>query len=141
MTPFDGKSILLLEDEALLAIHLETMFATAGFSEVISFRSCEQAWDYLQTETPDVAVVDFYRRHLLCRSVIAELAARHVPFVIHSGTLFQVQLDDRELAAFRWISKPSNPDDIIEALRETIEAAELSIGASGSVTASSIKGN
>jgi DNA-binding response OmpR family regulator len=107
MTKFTGSKpiILVLEDEALIALNLQDELQDSGYEVAGPFTDCSAALDWLRTATPDMAILDATLNDGPCHSVAAELSRREVPFLIYSGHKEDQQL----LAEFHhitWIEKP-----------------------------------
>jgi DNA-binding response OmpR family regulator len=117
-----GKSILILEDEPLIAMDHDVHAEAAGFRVVI-LSSCADAHDWLRSNTPTVALLDVRLRDGPCSDVATLLRNEGVPFVVCSGS-------SKENAdpAFRhglWISKPCIPDELIAALTQAKEKVAI----------------
>jgi DNA-binding response OmpR family regulator len=97
--------VLVLEDEALIALNLQDDLQDAGYEVAGPFTTCAAALDWLQTETPDTAILDAALKDGPCREVALELSRREVPFLIYSG-----HHEDRQLLSefhhVTWIEKP-----------------------------------
>ena len=107
MTKFTGSKpiILVLEDEALIAVNLQDELQDLGYEVAGPFTDCSAALDWLRAATPDMAILDATLNDGSCHSVAAELARRGVPFLIYSG----YQQDRQLLSEFdhiTWIEKP-----------------------------------
>jgi two-component system, response regulator PdtaR len=97
--------VLILEDEALIALNLQDELQDAGYGVAGPFTDCSAALDWLRTATPDMGILDATLNDGSCHSVAAELSRREVPFLIYSGH----QEDQQLLAEFHhitWIEKP-----------------------------------
>ncbi|AWW75689.1 response regulator [Erythrobacter sp. KY5] len=83
--------------------------------EVISALSLEEALDLINRgPVPDVAVLDVNLGvNQTCAPVAMELAAREVPFVLHSGAIDRNNEVVRS-AGVPFIPKPAMPNDVIE---------------------------
>src|SRR5687767_6668596 len=85
-SPVDNRAVVLLvEDEALIAIDLQDEFQDAGFRVAGPFTTCSDALAWLATNRPDVAVLDAVLRDGSCVSIANELGRRAVPFLVYSG--------------------------------------------------------
>jgi DNA-binding response OmpR family regulator len=118
-----GKSILILEDEPLIAMDHDVHAEAAGFRVVTILSSCADAHDWLRSNTPTVALLDVRLRDGPCSDVATLLRNEGVPFVVCSGS-------SKENAdpAFRhglWISKPCIPDELIAALTQAKEKVAI----------------
>jgi DNA-binding NtrC family response regulator len=107
--------VLLVEDEAIIAMNLEDDLQRAGYGTAGPFGTCAAALDWMSGNTPDLAILDTLLKDGSCRTIAAELTRRDVPFVICSGTL-QAHASEAEFAGATWISKPAPPDAILDAL-------------------------
>jgi DNA-binding response OmpR family regulator len=107
MTKFTGSKpiILVLEDEALIALNLQDELQDSGYEVAGPFTDCSAALDWLRAATPDMAILDATLNDGSCHSVAAELSRREVPFLIYS-----VHKEDQQLLAefhhITWIEKP-----------------------------------
>jgi DNA-binding response OmpR family regulator len=115
----DAPLVLILEDEVLIGINLQDELQDAGFRVAGPFTTCAAALEWLQTATPDVAILDAALRDGPCREIALELNNRAVPFLIYSG-----YGEDQELpAAFHhviWIEKPVPPSVLVQACQELL---------------------
>jgi DNA-binding response OmpR family regulator len=106
--------VLILEDEALIALNLQDELQDAGYKIAGPFTTCAAALEWLQTTTPDTAILDAALKDGPCRDIALELSRREVPFLIYSG-----HQEDRQLLAefdlVTWIEKPVPPLVLVEA--------------------------
>ena len=110
-------SIVLLEDEALIALDIADQLQNAGFAIAETFSSCAAALEWLSVHTPDLAILDIQLRDGDCEEVAKALHERKVPFVVHSG---MSPCDHSHSSIFlkgKWITKPSAPEDLTKAVR------------------------
>jgi DNA-binding response OmpR family regulator len=103
--PNSRPRILVLEDEALIALALQDDLQDAGHEVAGPFATCSAALEWLQTATPDLAILDATLKNGSCREIALKLSQREVPFLIYSG--YQ---EDRQLLSefdhITWIEKP-----------------------------------
>jgi DNA-binding response OmpR family regulator len=121
MTKLAGSKplVLVLEDEALIAINLQDELQDAGHAVAGPFTACSAALEWLQTATPDMAILDAALNDGSCHSVAVELRRRGVPFLIYSGH----QEDRQLLAEFRqitWIEKPVPPEVLVQECQQLL---------------------
>jgi DNA-binding response OmpR family regulator len=121
MTKLAGSKplVLVLEDEALIAINLQDELQDAGYDVAGPFTTCAAALEWLGTETPKTAILDAALNDGSCHSVAVELSRRGVPFLIYSGH----QEDQRFLAEFRqsaWIEKPVRPLVLVQECQQLL---------------------
>jgi PleD family two-component response regulator len=78
MTKLTGSKplVLVLEDEALIAINLQDELQDAGHEVAGPFTACAAALEWLQTATPDMAILDATLNDGSCHSVAVELSRR-----------------------------------------------------------------
>ena len=114
--------VLILEDEAIIALNLQDELQDAGFRIGGPFTACADALGWLDGNTPDVAVLDTMLKDGPCRTVAVELARRTVPFMIYSG-----HREDRELLVdfhhVTWLEKPVPPSLLIEECKRLLAIA------------------
>jgi DNA-binding response OmpR family regulator len=111
-----GRSILILEDEPLIAMDHDFHAEGAGFKNVTMLSSCAAAHDWLRSNSPSVALLDVRLRDGPCSEIASLLTERGIPFVVCSGST----RDDAD-HAFRpgiWLEKPCTPEGLIFALTQ-----------------------
>jgi DNA-binding NtrC family response regulator len=122
----DRKSVLILEDEPFIALDLEEILSQAGLGDIQIFGSCGDAASWLQTNTPNIGILDPRLKDGFCNSIAKTLIDRHIPFVVYSGTL--PDIDDAAEQIFRqgtWLTKPSEPSAILSAIRGGLRTGTL----------------
>jgi DNA-binding response OmpR family regulator len=116
----DGSSnvsVLVLEDEALIALDVEYILQSAGFQDVITLSSRADAQQWLSDHTPHIAVIDPHLRDGMCIEVIQTLTERNVPFVVHSGERPEEAEGEHGLHKGYWVAKPSRPEALVAAIK------------------------
>lgn len=83
-TPLTGLSILLLEDDPLIRLDLETSLEDLG-AVVLSASDLDSALTYINGALPDFAVLDFELGGETSEPVAALAQQNGVPFVFLSG--------------------------------------------------------
>lgn len=119
MLPLAGCSILLVEDEPLIAIDVQDCLQKEGAS-VFYTGHLAQALELAERPGLSAAVIDF---RLSCEDsdlLCDRLAQRGVPFLFHSGWRAE-ELHERWHVA-PVLSKPVPPETIAAALRELLNA-------------------
>jgi DNA-binding response OmpR family regulator len=111
--------VLVLEDEALIGLNLRDDLQDAGYRVKGPFTTCAAALSWLETATPDAAILDAALKDGPCRAIAQELTRREVPFLIYSG-----YHEDRQLLAefphVTWIEKPVPSSVLIEACQQLL---------------------
>lgn len=112
-----GRSVLVLEDEPIIALDLEEVLAEAGFEDIQVYSSCADAAVWLEAHTPKVAILDPRVRDGVCTSIAKTLLERSVPFVVYSGQ--SPDLDEEAVSTFSkgtFLLKPCHPDMLFKAI-------------------------
>jgi DNA-binding response OmpR family regulator len=117
--PDSRPLVLILEDEALIALDLQDELRDAGYEVAGPFTTCAAALSWLEMATPDTAILDAVLKDGPCREIALEVSRREVPFVIYSG-----YHEDRELLAefphVTWIEKPVASPVLVEACQQLL---------------------
>ncbi len=79
-----GKRVLVVEDEALVALLLEDLLIEVGCTPVGSYGSVAKAMEAVGNETFDLAVLDVNLNGEKAYPIADALAERHIPFVFVS---------------------------------------------------------
>ncbi|MGF9758286.1 response regulator [Microvirga sp. 0TCS3.31] len=111
--------VLVLEDEALIALNVQDELQDAGYAVAGPFSTCSAAHEWLQTTTPDMAILDTTLKDGPCREIALELSRREVPFLIYSGYQEDRQLLS-ELDHITWIEKPVPPEVLVQACQQLL---------------------
>ena len=111
--------VLILEDEALIALNLQDELQDAGYAVAGPFTTCAAALAWLQTATPDAAILDAALKDGPCREIALELSRREVPFLIYSG-----HHEDRQLLSefhhLTWIEKPVPSEVLVQECQQLL---------------------
>lgn len=108
-----GKQVLIVEDEALLALELQLAFEDEGADVVGPAMSLESAWAIVaDSRDIDVAVLDVDIAGQDVFPVAALLQQRGVPFVFHTGHASRTELSAMFPGAVTCI-KPAMPDMLV----------------------------
>jgi DNA-binding response OmpR family regulator len=121
--PHSKPLVLILEDEAIIALNLQDDLQDEGYGIVGPFTTCSAAHRWLQTATPDMAILDATLQDGPCREIGLMLEQREVPFLIYSG-----HREDRQLLAefhhVTWIEKPVPSSVLVQACRQLLVGCE-----------------
>ena len=116
-------SVVVLEDEALIALDVEEALRDAGFKVLAVISSCADAHKWLETNSPDVAVLDIELRDGNCAAIASLLHDRNIPFVVHTGSSSETARDEAPIfLKGRWVSKPNGPSELTDAVAACINA-------------------
>lgn len=114
------KSILLVENEPLIAMDLEVMLRSAGYADIGHVVSVEQAFEWLGTQSPAAVILDLMVRDGKTTPVARHLHASGTPFLVYSGleraeVQYDVVFDDAI-----WLSKPCTQSDLVLAIEQAL---------------------
>jgi DNA-binding response OmpR family regulator len=107
--------VMLLEDEALIALNLQTELEDAGYEVAGPFPTCSSALEWLGGATPDLAILDTVLKDGPCKDVALALARQGVPFVVYSGHREDLNTFE-EFKNATWVEKPATTDTLLDAL-------------------------
>lgn len=79
------RRVLVVEDEALVAMLVEDALLDAGFAVIGPAATVEEAIELIGRETPDAVVLDLNLAGEVSTPVADELAARRIPYIIATG--------------------------------------------------------
>jgi DNA-binding response OmpR family regulator len=113
--PDHRGTVLLLEDEALIAVALQADLEDAGYSVAGPFVTCASALEWLVSHRPDAAILDTVLKDGPCKEVALKLKQQGVPFIVYSGHAE----DLNALPAFEgvtWVEKPATAEALLNTL-------------------------
>ncbi|MCF6371185.1 response regulator [Rhizobium halophilum] len=110
----DVASVLILEDEPLIAFALEDMLLEVGAKDVRLATTLAEAFRLLDDRVPDFAVLDVNIRGERSYGVAGELRRRGVPFVFATG--YGDAEHPQALKTVPTLTKPYSLDDLRSAV-------------------------
>jgi DNA-binding response OmpR family regulator len=111
--------ILIVEDDALLALDLKGHMERAGFSVVGPAASASKALALLAEAGCDAAILDVHLgRGQTSEPVVQELRSRGTPFV--TVTAYSHEHRPEAYSGFPVLSKPARPLDVVAELRRCL---------------------
>jgi DNA-binding response OmpR family regulator len=116
-----SPSVLLVEDEALIALALTDDLEVAGYEVAGPFHRCSDSLDWLSREAPDLAIIDIHLRDGSSAELAHVLRERGVPFIIFSGERRDGKVPDAFVGA-RWLSKPVGTRELLETVGSIVPA-------------------
>jgi CheY-like chemotaxis protein len=114
------RTILLLEDEALIAMDLSLELESQGF-RVIDTRTIPEAIEAIAAHAIDVAILDLDIKGTQTTTVAEDLRARRIPFVVCSGS--QLEQIAEVFTGVPAIAKPYRPEELHSTLHRALGAA------------------
>ena len=115
--------VLVVEDEALVAIDIADILSEAGFHIVGPAASVEKALKLIGEFGCDAAVLDMNLRGETAEPIAWELRLRQTPFLFLSAISkdqMPVGLDGEVL-----LPKPARPDVLISTLRSFLDKSQI----------------
>ena len=107
--PLAGRSILIVEDEPIIALDIATAFQNAG-AQVTTTTTLDHAETHVEHDGLAAAVLDHGLGDGNSSSLCERLAERGIPFVIYSGF---GTIDEGACRKAPHIVKPAHPATII----------------------------
>lgn len=115
-----GLKVLVLEDNPLVAMHLEEMLAEAGCEVVATIDTVGGALEFIRSHAVDAAVLDVNLKGEKVFGVAEDLMARNVPFVFSSG--YGERFLPPQFDAAPHLSKPFEPETLWQTLAQACAA-------------------
>ncbi len=82
---FGTTRVLIVEDQMLIAMHLEQILLGAGVKEIITTASVAEALHSLRNDQPDVAILDVNLGGETSEALAQDLKRRSIPFMFATG--------------------------------------------------------
>ncbi len=121
-TALQRHCVLVVEDEALVAMEFASVLRQQGCTVIGPAPSVARALALLEKQWPDVALLDLNLNGEPALPVAAALNARGVPFVVVSG-YGEAQSAEPELRHAPRVTKPVRRDELIRALTQALTTA------------------
>jgi DNA-binding NtrC family response regulator len=112
------KTVLIVEDEFLIAMDLKQMLEEAGWRVMGPVATVRAALRLLEGELPSVALLDVNLRNELVTPVAESLKERDVPFAVASAYERPEQIGGEVLAKALNVGKPTGPRRLLAALAQ-----------------------
>lgn len=115
-----SKRILVVEDETMIAFHIEESLAQLGHS-IRTAATTAEAEAILASTSIDVAVLDYHLADGTSGHLAARLRELAIPFVVCSGTAGLSELGE-VFQHTTFLSKPFTTEGLIDAVRAAVPA-------------------
>lgn len=112
----------MLEDEPIVALDIEGILIEAGFDVQATLPSSMMALEWLETNDPDVVVLDIHLQDGSCVDVARRLVKRAVPFIVFTGAVLSEQTVNPIFLEGQWVEKPSPSEKIVAAIQNVVAA-------------------
>lgn len=119
-----GLTVLLVEDQTIIALDAEAMLAELGAASVQSVTTSDAALSWLAAGHADVAVLDIALGALTSYPVADVLADRGIPFLFTTGYGRTHSIPARFSAA-PVVRKPYSAEALAEALARCLDRGKL----------------
>jgi two-component SAPR family response regulator len=116
--PLRGLTVLIVEDEFLIAMNLEAILERHGAHVLGPAGTVTEALRLLETKRPDVALLDVHLKDGLVTPVAKALGLRTIPYVLASAYSASDFAGNETLANVRNVGKLTREQDLIAALSE-----------------------
>jgi DNA-binding response OmpR family regulator len=117
--PLSGVTVLVVEDDLLLAIDLEDTLAGMGAVVVDVSHTLDEAMAWADADDFAVAVLDFSLGSDSVTPLARRLARQNVPFILHTG------MSRGEPSLMEWrdaliVEKPASPHTLVAAIKSVL---------------------
>lgn len=114
-----GRRILVIEDEFLVADYISSLLEDLGYDVVGPVPTLPEAIKTINSEKLDAVLLDANLHGISSAPIAAELAARHLPFVVVTG-YGNLELATDALEAAPRLTKPFTPADLAAILAKAV---------------------
>ncbi len=121
-TTLDGLHILLVEDEYLIALDVETICLDHGATQVTIAGRLAELQDRSLTDGVDAAIVDLMINGVPTLNFAARLQQQGIPFIFATGHMMTDDIRAR-FPHVELVEKPYSGDDLVRALAAAHRAA------------------
>jgi DNA-binding response OmpR family regulator len=116
-----GAKVLVVEDEALIACDLQQILETHGYKVIGPAASLARAFDLIEQETPELALLDVNLGAADSFALADVLAARNCEIIFVTGhSRYWISAAHRHRTV---VEKPFLPRDLIAKVEEGLEAS------------------
>src|ERR1700733_8742883 len=115
-SPLSGVTVLVVEDDLLLAMDLEATLIGAGAAVVDVCHTLDSAMVRADADDFAVAVLDFSLGQDYVTPLARSLARRDVPFILYTG-MQRGEPRLMEWSDYPIVAKPASPHVLVSAIR------------------------
>ena len=117
-----GCSILICEDEPLIALDIANTFSNAG-ARVLTVRSVAEALTTIEYEVPSAVILDHALSDGESSQLHERLKERNIPYVLHSG--YGVKLEEASAAKGACVPKPASPQLLVATVKGLLRSRQV----------------
>lgn len=121
MTIQRTRKVLIVEDEPLIAMHLEDLLADMGHEVIASFSRVNEAAQFAEEADIDFAILDINLREMKSFQVAGILRRRGIPFVFATG--YGSAGLSAEFCTELTLQKPYEPRELARMITEACDRA------------------
>jgi DNA-binding response OmpR family regulator len=114
--PSAGRKILLVEDEVLICLLIETILFDAGYDVVVA-NTVDEALTAIDAGAPAAAILDLNLKGKKVYPVAEKLAAAGIPFIFATGGGGK---DIEHFAGRPWVGKPFQEAELLAAVQNLV---------------------
>jgi PAS domain S-box-containing protein len=118
-----GRRVLIIEDEPLVALDIATLLEAADFKIVGTATTVDEALDFIRRSGIDVALLDGNLRGHAVDEVAAALDVRRIPFLFVSG--YGEEHLPKEFSGRPILTKPFSSEQLVTGAAGAIRAAGI----------------
>lgn len=118
-SPLSGATVLVVEDDVLLAMDLEDTLVGMGAVVVGVCHTLDEAMARADAEDFAVAVLDFSLGSDSVTPLARRLTRRNVPFILHTG-MSRSEPGLMEWRDFVIVEKPASPHTLVAAIKSVL---------------------
>ena len=122
--PLRGVTVLVVEDDLLLAIALEDTLVGMGAVVLDVCHTLDQAMAWADADDFAVAVLDFSLGPNSVAPLARRLARRSVPFIFHTG-MSRSEPSLMEWRDFPIVEKPASPHTLVAAIKSVLASGPV----------------
>ena len=111
--------VLLVEDEAFIAMAIIDKLTEAGAEDVAHALSLSEAFDALKTSDFDVSILDLRLPDGNTDELAEHLVAKKMPIVFHSGHA-EIEMLRTKFPSAKVCHKPCRHSEFVDAIRELL---------------------
>jgi DNA-binding response OmpR family regulator len=115
-----GLSVLVVEDDPIIALDLVFTLSDAGAKPVGPAHRVSAALALIEAAAPDLAVLDWQLETETASPVAHRLTELSVPFLFHTSSRGQ---PEKAHPGIPIIDKPTRPEQLLNTLRSLMRAA------------------
>lgn len=121
---------MIVEDQALIGMSLEASLEEAGFRVEGPFMSNAQALRWLESDVPDIALLDIMIKDGTSIEIARALKIRGIPFAVYSGLPPRAD-GPPELQNVPWLEKPVTRETLAAILTDLVQERQRAASEDG----------